>query len=238
MMVSLIVFHGKKYRNVAPALRCVRFSLTKNILGLGGQFFVIMISMLFIFQFTNIILSRVQGPEAVTQYNIVYKYFNVLNMVVNIILTPFWSAFTDAYTKKDYVWMRNVLGKLERLWLFCILVLIVMVQCSNFLYKFWIGDSVIVPLSLSVCMAIYVLCQTGGNLYMFLINGTSKVRLQLIIYMLFALIAIPLMNYCCKHYGIKGVLIVPAIVFALQACVGRMQILKMINGTAKGLWLK
>ena len=238
VMVSLIVFHGKKYRNVAPALRCVRFSLTKNILGLGGQFFVIMISMLFIFQFTNIILSRVQGPEAVTQYNIVYKYFNVLNMVVNIILTPFWSAFTDAYTKKDYVWMRNVLGKLERLWLFCILVLIVMVQCSNFLYKFWIGDSVIVPLSLSVCMAIYVLCQTGGNLYMFLINGTSKVRLQLIIYMLFALIAIPLMNYCCKHYGIKGVLIVPAIVFALQACVGRMQILKMINGTAKGLWLK
>ena len=56
--------------------------------------------------------------------------------------------------------------------------------------------------------------------------------------MLFALIEIPLMNYCCKHYGIKGVLIVPAIVFALQACVGRMQILKMINGTAKGLWLK
>lgn len=55
-----------------------------------------MVSMLFVFQFVNIILSRLQGPEAVTQYNITYKYFNVLNMIVNIVLNPFWSAFTDA----------------------------------------------------------------------------------------------------------------------------------------------
>lgn len=76
-------------------MRDVRFSLVRSVVGLGGQFFVVMFSMLFIFQLTNIILSRVQGPEAVTQYNIAYKYFNVLNMAANIILTPFWSAFTD-----------------------------------------------------------------------------------------------------------------------------------------------
>lgn len=62
-----------------------------------------MISMLFIFQFINIILSRVEGPEAVTQYNIAYKYFNVLNMVFVIVLTPFGSAFTDAYVKKTII---------------------------------------------------------------------------------------------------------------------------------------
>lgn len=81
----------------------------RSVVGLGGQFFVVMFSMLFIFQLTNIILSRVQGPEAVTQYNIAYKYFNVLNMAANIILTPFWSAFTDAYIKRDYNWMRGTL---------------------------------------------------------------------------------------------------------------------------------
>lgn len=70
-------------------MRDVRFSLVRSVVGLGGQFFVVMFSMLFIFQLTNIILSRVQGPEAVTQYNIAYKYFNVLNMAANIILTRF-----------------------------------------------------------------------------------------------------------------------------------------------------
>jgi polysaccharide biosynthesis protein len=238
LIVSIIVYQTKKYKIVAPSLRDVRFSLVRSVVGLGGQFFVVMFSMLFIFQLTNIILSRVQGPEAVTQYNIAYKYFNVLNMAANIILTPFWSAFTDAYIKRDYNWMRGTLEKLEKLWLLCIPILVLMVLSSDLLYKFWIGDSVAVSFSLSFCMAIYVLCQTGGNMYMFLINGTSKIRLQLIIYLSFALVSIPLMKYCCKYYGIEGILIVPTTVFILQAFIGRVQILKMINGTAKGIWLK
>lgn len=238
IIVSAIMFHDKRYCLVAPSLRDIHFPLTRNILGLGGQFFAIMVSMLFIFQFVNIILSRVQGPEAVTQYNIAYKYFNVLNMVFIIVLTPFWSAFTDAYTKNDYDWMRSVLKKLERLWLLCIPALVLMLICSSFLYRWWIGESVFIPFSLSVCMAIYVLCQTGGNVYMFLINGTSKVRLQLIVYLSFVLISISLMKNCCEHYGVEGILIVPITVFALQAFIGRKQILKMLNGTAKGIWLK
>ena len=36
----------------------------------------------------------------------------LLNMAANIILTPFWSAFTDAYIKRDYNWMRGTLEKL------------------------------------------------------------------------------------------------------------------------------
>ena len=122
LVVSILMFYGKRYKIVAPSLHYIRFSLTKKILGLGGQFFVIMISMLFIFQFINIILSRVEGPEAVTQYNIAYKYFNVLNMVFVIVLTPFWSAFTDAYVKKDYNWMSGIVKKLEFLWLLLSLI--------------------------------------------------------------------------------------------------------------------
>lgn len=238
VVVSIAVFCGKRYKAVAPALQSIHFSLTKKILGLGGQFFVIMMSMLFIFQFINIILSRVEGPEAVTQYNIAYKYFNVLNMVFVIVLNPFWSAFTDAYVKKDYNWMRGIVKKLELVWLLCIPALILMVLCSDSLYQWWIGDSVSVPFSLSVCMAVYILFQTGGNVYMYLINGTSKVRLQLIVYVGFALIAVPWMNFCCKQYGVNGILIVPVIVFGLQAIVGRIQILKIINGKAEGIWLK
>ncbi|WP_302561431.1 lipopolysaccharide biosynthesis protein [Phocaeicola sartorii] len=238
IIVSILSFQTRRYKMLAPSWRDVRFSLTRSILGLGGQFFVIMISMLFIFQFINIILSRVQGPEAVTQYNIAYKYFNVLNMVATIILTPFWSAFTDAYVKNDYIWMRSVLKKLERMWVLCIPFLLLMIFCSDFFYKWWLGDTVYIPFSLSVCMAVYILFQTGGNMYMFLINGTGKVRLQLIVYMLFAVLSIPLIEYCCWYYGTQGGMMIPAATFALQACIGRVQILKMINGVAKGIWLK
>lgn len=87
---------------------------------------------MFIFQFINILISRIKGPEAVTQYNIAYKYFNVIGMVVVVVLTPFWSAFTNAYVQKDFVWMRNIVIKLERMWLLTIPVLIIMVSCADF----------------------------------------------------------------------------------------------------------
>lgn len=238
IIVSIIVFSGKKYKDVAPSFNCIRFALTRKILGLGGQFFIIMISMLFIFQFINIILSRVEGPEAVTQYNIAYKYFNVLNMVSLIVLAPFWSAFTDAYVKKDFGWMKAMVRKLEKMWLLSIPVLAIMLLLSDKIYGWWIGDSVQIPFTLSLCLAMYTLFQIGGNIYMYMINGTSKVRLQLIVYVTFALISIPLMNLSCRMYGVEGILLIPTIVFAIQTLIGKIQISKIVNLTAIGIWLK
>lgn len=86
--------------------------------------------MLFIFQVINIIIVRVCGPENVTAYNIAYKYFNILNMAMMIIVTPFWSACADAYTKKIFV-DENVIEKMEMIWKLSICVLIIMILVSS-----------------------------------------------------------------------------------------------------------
>ena len=236
LVVSILMFYGKRYKIVAPSLHYIRFSLTKKILGLGGQFFVIMISMLFIFQFINIILSRLEGPEAVTQYNIAYKYFNVLNMVFVIVLTPFWSAFTDAYVKKDYNWMSGIVKKLEFLWLLCIPILILMVLCSNFFYQWWVGNSVSISFSLSICMAVFMFFYTSANLYMILINGTSMVCLQLIINVCFAIISLPCICLFCRLWGVQGALLIPTVTLAVLTLIGKIQIMKIVNNRATGIW--
>lgn len=84
----------------------------------------------------NIIISRLEGPNVVTQYNIAYKYFNVLFMVFIIVLTPFWSAFTDAFYNRDYCWMKTAMHKLERLWLLCIPVTVLMILIADFFTKY------------------------------------------------------------------------------------------------------
>ena len=238
IIVSVFVFSTKRYSAFAPCIRYVNFRLTRNIIGLGGKFFIIMISMLFSLQFINIIISRIQGPDAVTQYNIAYKYFSIINMIALIILTPFWSAFTDAYVKKDFGWMAVVVKKLERLWLLCIPAVVIMIICSEVAYAFWIGNSVHINMKLSIIVSLYVLFQTLGSTYMYLINGTGKVTLQMILYICFAFVSIPLMSLCCEKLGTIGAVVVPCIIIFIQAIVGKIQINLIVNQKAYGLWNK
>lgn len=55
---------------------------------------------------------------------------------------------------------------------------------------------------------------------------------------MFAIVSIPIINICCQYYGIEGALIVPTIVFGLQAVIGKIQITKIINNKAYGIWLR
>ncbi|MDE6268835.1 MAG: MATE family efflux transporter [Muribaculaceae bacterium] len=234
-IISIFMFHGR-YRAYRPSFRFVRFSYVKNILGIGGQFFVITTAMLLIFQLMNIIISREIGPDVVTQYNVSYKYFNILYMVALIVITPFWSAFTDAYTRGNFDWMASMLRNMERLWLASIPCVIIMILFAGSFFALWLDDVVTVPVSFNIALALYVELMMLANIYMYMINGTGKVRLQLIIYVAFAIVAYPVMTFCCRQWSIPGLLLLPTLVYLFQAVAGRIQIKKIIRGNATGIW--
>lgn len=238
LISSLFAFNFTKYRQYRPSWTKVDFSLIKNILNLGVKFFLIYICLLVIFHIINIVLSREFGPEAVTQYNVSHKYFNIIYMVMIIVITPFWSAFTDAYHKQDFIWMKKVLRKLELCWFAAFLGGFIMLIFSPMFFKFWIGDKVYIPNVLNVCMLVYVLTQTLGSLYMHLINGIGTIKLQFIIYIIFALISLPLLTLSCRIIGIQGILIIPSLVYLIQAIIGKIQLSKIINKKASGIWNK
>lgn len=236
-IISFFMFQNR-YKEYAPTWKMIDFSLIRNIVGLGGKFFVIQISMLLIFQCVNIILSRMKGPDAVAEYNIAYKYFNVVYMVAVIILTPFWSAFTDAYTKQDLQWMKSVYYKLSKIWLFAVVGCVMLLVISPWVYPFWLQNTISIPLPLSIAMAIHILVLSRAGLYMQLINGTGKVYIQLLIYMFFSLVSIPVMIWGCNQWGGVGVISVATFVFFVQSVFGHIQLRKIINNSATGIWNK
>ena len=202
------------------------------------QFFVIYLCLIVIFQMLNIVISRELGPDAVTEYNIAYKYFNVLNNVVIIILSPFWSAFTDAYAKRDYPWMKRTVRSLERLWAFTSVGCLVMFALSQPFYRLWVGSDVTVATSLSLAVAVYFIVSNLGNTYMYVINGIGTIRLQLLTYVAFALVAWPFMLWAGSYFGIVGIIMVPSVAMLLQALIGKIQLSKLLNKTAHGMWVQ
>lgn len=237
LLGSIIMFCGR-YRSMAPRVSDIRIGLIRKIMGLGVQFFIIYLCMIALFQLINVVISREIGPYAVTQYNITHKYFNIIHMAMIIVITPFWSAFTDAYSKKEFEWMRSTLQKLELSWIFALAGGIVMLLIAPYFYQIWVGEGVQIPWQLSLVTLIYVLAQTLGNIYMYAVNGIGTIRIQLIAYVLLALLSWPMMLLGAKLLGLVGILIFPSIALIAQAILGKIQLHKQLCGTARGLWDK
>ena len=238
MIVSAYAYRFTSYKQYAPHFKFVKKELIKDILSIGIQFFIIYLCMLVIFQIINVVISRELGPDAVTEYNIAYKYFNIAYSVITIILLPFWTAFTDAYHKADYSWMKKTKKTLELIWLVEIVAVVLMVFISPWFYRMWVGGSVSIDLSLSIGMAFFILVQSIGTVYMHLINGIGTIRIQLIVYVVFAIISLPLMQYSCRTFGLMGILISPSLVYIGQTLLGKIQIEKILNRTNTGVWNK
>jgi len=238
LIASIFGFGVTRYKVFRPDLNSVRKGLVRSVMSLGIKFFIICVSMIFIFQMMNIIISRELGPNAVTEYNIAFKYFNILTTIILIIVTPFWSAFTDAYQKKDYQWMENSVKKLETVWLLSCIMALIMIVLSNLFYRVWVGDDLDVNVSTTISIAIYVTLYNLAQIYMFMINGIGTVRIQLMIFLVFALVAWPIMTLLCRWQGLPGIVVVPSIVVLLQAVFGKIQIGKVIHCQATGIWLK
>ena len=73
---------------------------------------------------------------------------------------------------------------------------------------------------------------------MHLVNGIGTIRLQTILYVIIALVAWPCMVYGGRQWGICGVLLLPTAAYLVQAIAAKVQLTKILSGTARGIWLQ
>jgi O-antigen/teichoic acid export membrane protein len=237
LLFSLQLYKGA-YQQIAPALKFVKLSYIRDLLGLGIKFFIIQIGLLFLYNTANLIISNVISPAAVTTFNIAFKYFSVLTMICGIVMVPFWTAFTEANAKDDSLWIRKTIHNLLK---FCILMFfagLTMLLLSNFIYKLWVGPNIHIPFSLSFILFVFTVLNTYRSVFSFYFNGTGKIMLQLYLIIISGLLNIPFGIFLGKILGTTGVVLATTILCALCAVVETIQYQKLINKRATGIWNK
>lgn len=177
IMFNVTLFSGR-YKNIAPEVLSVNFSLIPDLMKLGIQFFIIQIAAIIQYQMINFLIMRYYGASEVTEYNIAFKYFNVLMMVWGILTTPIWAAVTDAITKGDWLWIKNIQKKYLKVFILFIFGGIIMLAISNLVYDFWIGNAVVIPFKLSLIVLLYNLAMMFGNLFVSIVNGSGQLKIQ------------------------------------------------------------
>lgn len=240
LSLASIFFFNAEYKPYKPSFRHINFSYFKDLAGLGFKFFIIQITVVVILSTNNIIITQLFGPEEVTPYNVAFRYFGLITMGFAIIANTYWSAYTEAYIKDDIPWIKKTTATLLKMWAGIFAFVILMLVFSNDFYRLWVGDKVKVPFMLSFYSAVFVIISVWISIFTYFINGTGKIRLQLVTTVSAALVSIPLSIFLAKglNMGPAGVILGSCLSYLPVAISSPLQYLKIIRKKDKGIWGK
>ncbi len=241
-IVVLIIFsrilYTSSFKEISPSYKYIDLKQIKDLFNLGIKFFIIQIQVIVLYQSTNIIISHISGPEAVSQYNIAYKYLGISTMIYNIILTPLWPAFTDAYALKDYTWMNRIYKKMCLVYSIVLFGIIILIALSPYLYYFWVGDKIEIPFEITLCLGIFLAVNSWDSLQVYMINGVGAIKLQTYVVLIGLIFHIPLALFLGNKMGTIGVILSMTCINLIYSVIFTTQINKILKHKAHGIWNK
>ncbi len=238
MLIGSLILYRGKFKSVTPSLRLFKFSIAKDIFSLGYKFFILRIQVIVITNATNFLISYVAGPVNVTIYSIAHRYLAVAVMFFDIVMGPMWPAFTDAFTKKDYSWMNSTYTKMVKLCSIVIIGILLMIPISPVVYELWIGEEPYIPILMTIMVGICYITQVLSNLNILLINGIGCIKLQTYAAILVSILHIPLSIVFGEFIGAYGVVLSLIIMNTIYAVFSSIQMKKILNQSATGIWIK
>jgi len=237
MLAAIPLF--KKHPQLRPSLSSIDQAFARQILGKGlGFFFIQITSVLVIFGGANIFIAQALGQEAVTTYNIAYKFFNLLIIAYTIVIAPMWSAYTDASVKGDFVWIESTLKRTLAVWGLTLVAGFAMLALSGLFYRLWVGESVLVPFTVSCCVFVYASLFNLNSGVTALINGVNKIQVQIITSVVITVLYIVAVSFWGMRHGIEGIVICMAASYAIMSLIHLYQCRLIISRRARGIWNK
>jgi O-antigen/teichoic acid export membrane protein len=188
--------------------------------------------MMVILMTDRFILLQLTSPEEVTRYDVIYRFFNLLLVLHTLINAPLWAIYTEAYEKKDFVWIEKTMRNLIGLSGAYILVLGAMVLFGDVAIRIWLGKG---DLGLTtgnyLFMALLIWFSIVHSILAYFTNGISKTNLQLATSLIGAVINIPLSILFVNTFsmGLNGVILATIISLSLFCFTGPFQVIQVIR---------
>lgn len=228
-----------RYRQLRPTLHDVDFCKSSQLVGKGLSFFVIQLtSCLVIYGSANLFISHFCGSNIVTEYNIAYRYFNVLTIGYTIIIAPLWSAYTSAYVKNDIQWVKRTFYKSIAGCAAFILLGMLMWLADDEVYRIWVRESVTVPSSISSCVFLYTVFFNLNNCVTYLLNGLNTVMIQLITSLVMTAAYLVSVEFIAENFGAEGIILCMTSCYAVFFIIHFIQCRMLLKGKARGIWIK
>ena len=195
-------------RWLIPKRQDVNVLVSKKILYTGFFFLILQVSNAVIYFSDNIIIARILGPEAVTDYAVPYRLFMIAPTVLYMFLAPLWPAYAEAKSRGDGPWMKETLVR-AILTTFTISTLFsfFLIYFGEKILNIWVGSNVLFSLPLMITLGIWnILSAVLAAIGLFL-NAINKLAFQVIFSLITAIISTFIKVILAVPIGVNGIIL-------------------------------
>ena len=177
----------------------------RELIPMATQFGIMQISATLMVSTQALIAGKVAGLKEAGEYALVQRLFLFLNLLHFAVLTPLWSAYTEAIASEDVSWMRRVLRNSV---LFSVFLFALGSLAFYFLGKpiifLWTEKTITNP-SLFAFMGLWMFITGWVNCFSVFLNGVGKLKIQAMLLLTGAIIYIPLSMQLAAKMGVVGI---------------------------------
>ena len=204
-LLNAVVLFGAQRPWLLPSWRFSARDAGRKIFRVGMMFFVLQIAAAVGFSSDNIVIAQILGPDAVTQYSVPAKLFNVVTMLIVTILSPLWPAYGEALERREFGWIRKTLKRSIVLGLaIAVPSYAILLPFTNQVLHLWVGNNIAPPILLLSGLALWGVLNAIGNPLSYFLMGASVIKLQVVLATIMAITNIILSVFLTYHLGVSG----------------------------------
>lgn len=154
-------------------------------------FFILQICSLVFNTTDNLLISSLYGSAEVTP-SIAYKVFHIFVQIHAIIIMPMWSAYTEAAVRRDLLWLRKTIKRVNIITVLLALCILIGIFVFEPLVDIWLQKKLVYGKPLIIIVAVYMIVQMIGNNYSSFLCGVGYIKMSTIVAVIGAVVNIPL----------------------------------------------
>ncbi len=185
-----------------PTLNIHSLKAPKGILKTSLDYFLISLSLLIIMNTDYLLVTNIFDSEDVTEYFAYERMFSLYNTIITIALIPTWSYIATALYEKNIQWAKSLVKKGLSLLVATFLIIPIMIYCSDTFIQVWIGEKFDNNYINSLVFGLGAMVLAWNSVITTILNGLNRIRVQMLCYIMAAIINIPLSIFIVEYFNI------------------------------------
>ena len=191
-----------------PTPRSVSKKALRDLMNTGLGFFILQVAGLIVFNSDNIVITHYLGAAEVAPYSVTWRLAGYAAILQTAIFPSLWPAYSEAYARGDYAWVRRTFWNAVRLSLGATAAAILILSFfGQTLIRWYVGSSAVPNQLLLLAICAWTLLSAGMDLQACLLAAINRVKWQGILSAIAAVVNIGLSIYLVKRLGSLGVVL-------------------------------